>query len=122
MGRPRGFINWTPRPDTELVINNALSENLQSFAYGYRGSTEVTRIAVTAEQVDYYDLPTAPAKSTYNRSFSGDATTQLEAFAPDQLIALVREEIEGRMDMDAYRAVMEEEAAMQDEWRKKLSA
>jgi len=108
-------------PSGEHVFT-ALSENLRAFAIQYGGSTEVTRIAVTEEQVDYYNLPTAPAKYTDNRSFSGGATTQLEAFAPDQLIELVREAVESRMDMDIHSEVMEEEAEMQTELGERLSA
>lgn len=48
------------------------------------------RVAVTAEQVVTYNLPTAPPKTTDRRSFSGTAATQAEALPPDILAAIVR--------------------------------
>ncbi len=57
------------------------------------------RIALTADQVVEYELPTAPAKASDSRSgrWAGE-TCQLEALAPDLLAAIVREEIEGLLD------------------------
>jgi hypothetical protein len=46
--------------------------------------TEVVfeRLAVTERQIADYGLPTAPAKVSDHRSFSGTSTTQAEALAP----------------------------------------
>jgi hypothetical protein len=90
----------------------SLRENLEQFANGYGGKARLTRIAVLEEQVAEYSLPTAPPKATDNRSFSGAATTQLEAFAPDDLINFVREEIVSRMNMDVYHQVLDNEEEM----------
>jgi hypothetical protein len=63
------------------------------------------RIALTDEQIDEFDLPTAPAKATdaRSRTWKGE-TCQLEALAPDQLGTIVRNAIENELDLDRYRA------------------
>jgi hypothetical protein len=98
-------------PSGEHVFT-ALSENLNQFACAYGSWVDTHRIAVLPEQVEAYNLPTAPPKATDRRSFSGVATTQLEAFAPDQLIALVEDVIKSRMDADVYQQTMADEAEM----------
>jgi hypothetical protein len=52
------------------------------------------RVALTADQVEAYDLETAPAKRTDSRSAKWDGETcQLEALAPDELADIVRHAI-----------------------------
>ncbi|HEB96741.1 MAG TPA: hypothetical protein ENI96_09975 [Sedimenticola thiotaurini] len=90
-------------------VHSALSEDLGAFVDAMGGDVEVIRIAVTPEQVDRYDLPTAPPKKEDKRSFDGDATTQCEALPPTILADLVREAIESRIDAVAYKATLAEE-------------
>ena len=70
------------------------------------------RVALTAEQVERYELPTAPAKAsdTRSRSWSG-ATCQLEALAPDQLARIVEDAIQRHIDLSIYRRQLERERA-----------
>jgi hypothetical protein len=77
------------------------------------------RVALTAEQVDEYDLPTAPPKSsdTRSRNWHGE-TCQLEAMPPDELAELVRRTIEDRLDMDIY----EQTIATEEEERERIKA
>ena len=60
-------------------------------------------VALTAEQVREYDLPTAPAKPTDSRSarWAGE-TCQLEALPPDVLAEIVEVAIVEWMDLDIY--------------------
>jgi hypothetical protein len=60
------------------------------------------RVALTAEQVETYDLPTAPPKATDSRSanWAGE-TTQAEALPPDLLAQVVASAVEDWVDMDA---------------------
>jgi hypothetical protein len=53
-------------------------------------------------------LPTAPAKETDRRSFTGE-TVQAEAIPPDALAGIVRTAIETRLEGAAYAAVLAEE-------------
>ena len=56
-------------------------------------NAEFIRLAVTPEQVEEMQLPTAPPKKTDNRSFSGDLTTQCEAISPPDLARILEKAI-----------------------------
>jgi hypothetical protein len=69
------------------------------------------RVALTADQVERYELETAPAKPTDSRSrtWRGE-TCQLEALAPDDLAQIVLEAILRWIDLDVLDAVLRQEA------------
>ncbi len=95
---------------------SSLDEDLQAFVEYYGGMIEVTRLAVTPDQVDILGLPTAPPKKTDKRSFEG-RTTQAEAIPPRTLRAIVTDAILSRMDEDIYQSVL----AQEEEIRKSLA-
>lgn len=68
------------------------------------------RVALTAEQVEEYDLPTAPPKRTDSRSanWMGE-TCQAEAMDPNALASVLREAIEARLDLDVREEIIGEE-------------
>jgi hypothetical protein len=68
------------------------------------------RVALTPEQVEEYDLPTAPAKpsDTRSRNWVGE-TTQAEALPPDLLKDIVVDAVESRFDMEKLEKVRKEE-------------
>ncbi|OYW52330.1 MAG: hypothetical protein B7Y80_20125 [Hyphomicrobium sp. 32-62-53] len=68
-----------------------------------------TRLAVTVEQIEAFNLPTAPPKATDRRAFEGD-TVQAEALPPDVLSGIVREAIEARRDRATLEQVLAAEA------------
>lgn len=77
------------------------------------------RVALTADQVEAFGLPTAPATTTDGRAggWSG-GTCQLEALPPDRLAALVVDAIRSRLDLDRVRRICELEERDRDElWR-----
>lgn len=62
------------------------------------------RVALTAEQVEHYELPTAPPKASDSRAASWEGETcQLEALAPDDLAAIVERAIVEQLDAKVYR-------------------
>lgn len=69
------------------------------------------RVALTEEQVDQYELPTAPPKAsdTRSRTWVGE-TCQLEAMPPDLLADVVRGAIEAELDLGVYEELLETEA------------
>jgi hypothetical protein len=95
----------------------ALKENLEAFAAHYGGFVAMTRLAVTPDQIKSLRLPTAPPKSSDNRAFRGQ-TCQAEAIPPDVLARIVREAIELRLDLKAYRRVLNRKKQI----RRKLTA
>lgn len=68
------------------------------------------RVALTEDQVNEYDLPSAPPKSSDSRSASwiGD-TTQLEAMAPNELEEVVTAALAEWIDQDKIDALVEQE-------------
>ncbi|RIK74723.1 MAG: chromosome partitioning protein ParB [Planctomycetota bacterium] len=73
------------------------------------------KVAITAEQVTKYKIPpilkAKKTSSRYGRFVSeyGDDVHELEALAPEQLQEILREAINGVIDVDAYNAEIEAE-------------
>ncbi len=80
------------------------------------------RIALTWDQVDEYELPTAPPSSKDSRSknWPYDETAQAEALPPDILQKIVRESIEAQFDMAVYYAECDLEAADREAIQERL--
>lgn len=97
-----------------VSIFEAASEDAARFVKADRvlANLEIrpVRVALTAEQVESYNLPTAPPKRSDSRSarWKGE-TCQLEALAPDQLAAIVRAAIEEHLDFDRLDQILREE-------------
>jgi hypothetical protein len=73
----------------------AFAEDVAAFAGELGGDVRFTRLAVTPEQIAAYRLPTAPAKPTDRRAFTGP-TAQAEALASDDLAGILRAAIDER--------------------------
>lgn len=84
-------------PSGESIFNSVASD-VSAFVRADRlhamVEVEFRRIALTREQVEDLNLPTAPAKSTDSRAKSWiGGTCQLEALAPDQIAEILETEI-----------------------------
>lgn len=103
----------------------SLDEDLQAFIsamsnQGWGGqSFDMERIAVTPQQVEDMHLPTAPAKATDRRSFTG-LTTQCEAIPPSELRVIVRDKVLEYLDLDAHEGVISREADISERLMAKL--
>ncbi len=77
----------------------------------------VERLAVDREQVDRWNLPTRPTKSSDTRAakfrrLHGTDSVELDAIPPDELRKLVRDAIDGHMEpwrLEQFRMVEREE-------------
>ena len=83
------------------------------------GAVTVTRLAVTPEQVENYQLPTAPAKPTDRRKFD-ELTTQCEALDPKTLAGIVSDGIESRQDAITRQDIIGREQAIRDSLCRRL--
>jgi hypothetical protein len=73
-------------PGGKLVLGSELADGYPNLL--------ATRVALTGDQVEEYDLPTAPPKSSDTRSASWvGETCQLEALPPDTLAEVIDEAI-----------------------------
>lgn len=74
-------------------------------------SVEFKRVALTAEQVASYQLPTAPAKLSDTRSHGWDGgTCQIEALPPDEIRAILATAIRELLDWEILERDFEAEA------------
>ncbi|MFJ8351305.1 hypothetical protein ACIQ9J_34065 [Streptomyces sp. NPDC094153] len=89
-----------------LSILDAAAEDVAVFVEELGGTVPtVKRIAVTEQQIAEYGLITAPQKRTDRRGEHMPATVQAEALGPDQLVDLVRAEVEELVDLQALERV-----------------
>lgn len=80
----------------------------------FMGGLEVKRLALNFDQVQEHNPPPNPAKLTDSRCGAyikrfGDESWELDALDPATLAGLIRDEIEGLQDDDAWGAAVEKE-------------
>jgi len=96
----------------------SMAEDVSAMARALgNGNVMFSRLAVTPEQAQRLELPTAPAKVTDRRAFYGE-TVQAEAIAPDAISEMVKSAIASRLCMETFRATL----AREDETRAELVA
>lgn len=88
-----------------VSIFESLSEDVRAFLF-LKEKFIPRRLALTAEQVGEFDLPTAPAKRSDPRTPSWEGeTTQAEALPPDVLAEIVTAGVEEWWDFEAAESV-----------------
>jgi hypothetical protein len=91
---------------------SALEADVSAMVQAISGAVPIfTRLAVTPEQAELFDLPLAPPKKTDRRSFSGQ-TVQAEALPPDVLADILREAIKCRQSPSVFSDVLAAESDM----------
>jgi hypothetical protein len=111
---------WSQHPTTILHVGDldkagvdifaALAADVTAFAQAYGGDLRFERIAVTTEQAEHFRLSPGLAKPGQ----VGDSY-QAEALDPSDLADIVKQAIESRLDMDAWRGVLAAEPAARRE-------
>ena len=93
------FLHVGDYDPSGVCIFDSLAADIEAFA----GSAAMfIRIVLTPEQIEYYNLPTAPAKKTDRRGNNVTDTCQAEALPPDELARIVKEAITNLYDMALY--------------------
>ncbi len=90
-------------------IYGSLDEDVKAFMVGSDTNIEFTRLAVTPEHIEQYNLPTAPPKATDKRSFEGQ-TVQAEALPPDILCGILADALQAEIDLEAKAELEAKEA------------
>ena len=89
-------------PDGKLYPDGDLPDSVQDL--------RPVRVALTADQVEEHDLPTAPPKATDSRSANWfGETCQLEAMPPDLLAETIEDAIREVLDSDLLQAMWDVE-------------
>ena len=107
MGKPAVILHLGDYDPSGVSIFDSVAEDVSAFVAADRpwATVDVTfeRIALTAEQVQHYNLPTAPVKTTNTRSKSwSGGTCQLEALPPNVIAGILRSAIERHIDHDQF--------------------
>lgn len=100
-----------------LDMTRDIQDRLRTFG----ANTEVRRIALTFDQIEEYDPPPNPAKLSDVRAESyvvehGYESWELDALHPRVINSLIREHVEGILDLDLY----EERKAKEEDGRARL--
>lgn len=104
-GKPAVIFHLGDFDPSGESIYRSVAEDVTAFVMADRPhalvNVEFRRVALTAEQVAHYRLPTAPAKVTDSRSkaWAGE-TCQLEALSPSQIAGILDDAILGLIDTD----------------------
>lgn len=103
ISRPTVILHLGDCDPSGESIFRSMQEDVRAFVQvdrtDARISVNFTRVALTPDQVDFYQLPTSPAKASDSRTRAWQGETcQLEALEPDVLADLLRTEIEGLLD------------------------
>lgn len=97
-------------PSGESIFESSMQADVEAFCYSLGADFTAKRIALTSEQVDDYNLETAPPKSTDSRSANWvGETAQLEAMQPADITALVRDAIAAELDLELRDSVLARE-------------
>lgn len=99
---------------------SSLQEDVEAFIDDLGGDVTFTRLAVTPEQRDQYNLPTAPPKKTDRRSFADTSTVQCEALPPDVLLEIVENAIVSRIDPDVREQTLTAEQELRVDLLRRL--
>lgn len=126
-GKPAFILHLGDYDPSGKNIFESVAEDVQAFVEADRPNALVNvkfvRVALTAEQVEEYDLPTSPPKATDSRSKRWEGETcQLEALAPDQIAALVKAQIERIVDIPRMQAALAEQVKDRKELTRLLPA
>jgi hypothetical protein len=112
-------------PSGESIFNDGLVEDIYAFLakdVPHKEPHEVApfeRIALRAEHIERFSLPTAPPKATDSRTknWKGEETCQLEALPPDVLAGLLDATIKTYINL----AVYEEDLEAEEEERRRIT-
>jgi hypothetical protein len=116
-GRPTVILHLGDCDPAGETMFRAAAEDVAAFVEVDRWSPQSAaifkRVALTEDQVESYNLPTAPAKaSSHAREWGDRPTAQLEALPPDLLNAVVQEAVVALLDQ---RILGEDEEAEEQE-------
>ena len=116
-GKTTTIIHLGDHDPSGVDMTRDIQDRLELFG----SSALVKRIALLTEQVEEYDPPPNPAKTTDARyaSYSqqyGDESWELDALEPRVIVNLIREAVESLIDEDAW----EESQGQQETGRRQL--
>lgn len=115
IGKRAVILHLGDHDPSGVSIFDSVAEDVSAFVDADRPWATVSvgfeRIALTRDQVQQHDLPTAPAKVSDSRSKSWKGgTCQLEALPPNLIAGILRSAIDRHFDQDRLEADQRQEA------------
>jgi hypothetical protein len=117
-GRPVCVLRIGDYDASGVAMNDNIAEDVGAFARHYGGEIEpIVTVAITREQAERHDLPSAPPKEGDHRPkhFTDTETWQAEALDPGDLARYLEAAILARFDLDIYNDVLAEEEEIRNE-------
>ena len=110
VGKPSHLFYFGDYDPSGVHIDKRIERDLREFAPD--ADIEFERVAVTAEQIDEWNLPGAPPKKSDTRakSFKGESV-EIEAIPPQKLRDICSDCITSLVDQDALRQMIKVEIA-----------
>lgn len=110
-GQPTIIIHLGDHDPSGIDMSRDIEARFRVFG-AHEHAVEVRRIALTRQQVDEYNPPPNPAKTTDSRfkeyqRLHGSESWELDAIEPQELIRLIRDEIDRHVDHDVFERVRE---------------
>jgi hypothetical protein len=115
-GKKTTIVHLGDHDPSGIDMTRDIQDRLELF-----GSTAVIhRIALVFEQIEQYNPPPNPAKTTDARYQSyankyGDESWELDALEPRVIVDLIREAVEDRIDQDAWEEALERQQTGRDQ-------
>lgn len=101
-GRQAVILHVGDHDPSGCAIIDSAAEDVTAFAVALGADEpEFHRVAITPDQVDRYNLPTAPQKRTDQRGEHMAETVQAEALPPDVLASEIDAAVRAVIDLDA---------------------
>jgi len=113
-GKSNYVIHLGDHDPSGIDMTRDIEDRLATFAGGY--APEVRRIALNWAQIEEFQPPPNPAKTTdsryqqYQLNF-GDESWELDALDPATLSTLIREQVEGLRDQELWDAAEQQQEA-----------
>lgn len=121
-GQETHVIHLGDHDPSGIDMSRDIEERIQKFMahHGYGDMFNFTRIALNRNQIDEYDPPPNPAKSTDSRfrgymDIHGDESWELDALEPQVLSDLVREQVDKLRDDERYEDKVTQEGIEKDQ-------
>lgn len=119
-GRPALLLHIGDLDPSGVCIFDSMRADVLAFMNGASSTTEFRRLALTPEQVELYQLPTAPPKETDRRGNGVLETCQAEALPPDVLASIVDQVLKDNVDQALFKEDCEREQTERDQLREWL--
>lgn len=115
-GKKTTIIHLGDHDPSGIDMTRDIQDRLELFG----STTVIHRIALVFDQIEQYNPPPNPAKTTDARYQSyagkyGDESWELDALEPRVIVDLIREAVEDRIDRDAWEEALERQKTGRDQ-------